>query len=145
MNTGTFGTANRPQLYTSFGILLLRVFVGSRLLYGVLDNIISWEKMMEFSSFLDSFGFPLPLVSAVISVYLQFLAGLFILTGYKCRIFSVVMVINFAIALLFVHLPAKDTVEVMTPALAIFFICLALVFTGPGKISLKEKLSSKRK
>ncbi|MBT8220441.1 MAG: hypothetical protein KJP00_11475, partial [Bacteroidia bacterium] len=31
------------------GILLLRIFVGFRILYGVIDNIFSWKKMIEFS------------------------------------------------------------------------------------------------
>ena len=34
------------------GIFILRIFIGSRLLYGVIDNVLSWERMIEFSIFL---------------------------------------------------------------------------------------------
>ena len=125
----------------SLGILLLRIFVGLRLLYGVVDNIVSWAKMMEFSIFLGNFGFPFPTVSAVICVYSQFIAGIFILFGYKIRFFSSIMVFNFLVALFFVHIPIKDTVEAMTPALSILFICLTFIFTGAEKYSLDWLIS----
>ncbi len=120
------------------GILLLRIFVGLRLLYGVIDNIISWEKMLEFASFLEVHHFPLPIVSAVSSVAVQFICGLFVLIGFKIRMTSILLVINFIVALLFVHIRSGDTVEGMTPALAILFISLAFVFTGAGRISVDK-------
>lgn len=118
------------------GIFLLRIFVGLRLLYGVIDNIISWEKMMEFSGFLELNGFPFPTISAVLSVYAQFICGILILTGFKIRFASLIMVFNFLIALLFVHLKANHSIEVMTPALAMLFGSLTFLFTGADKISL---------
>jgi putative oxidoreductase len=53
------------------GVLLMRLFVGLRLVYGVIDNVLQPERMIEFSKFLEQFGFPLPLVSAIVSVYAQ--------------------------------------------------------------------------
>ncbi|MBK6266119.1 DoxX family protein [Marivirga sp. S37H4] len=118
------------------GILLLRIFIGLRLLYGVVDNIISWQQMIEFSIFLENNGFPFPLMSAVTSVYVQFIGGLLILLGYKIRVTSFILIINFLVAFI-VHLLANDTVEGMTPALAMLFGCLTFLFTGPGKLSVK--------
>ena len=124
------------KLNVDIGILVLRVFIGSRLLYGVIDNILSWEKMMEFSGFLQNFDFPFPTVSAVVSVSFQFLASISILLGFHLRVFALIMILNFIVALLFVHLPIKDSVESMTPALAILFSCITLLFTGAQKFSL---------
>ena len=124
------------KLNVDIGILVLRIFIGSRLLYGVIDNILSWEKMMEFSGFLQNFDFPFPTVSAVVSVFFQFLAAISILLGFHLRVFALIMVINFIVALLFVHLPLKDSVEGMTPALAILFSCITFFFTGAQKYSL---------
>ncbi len=124
------------------GISLLRIFVSSRLLYGVLDNILSWERMIEFSHFLQSNGFPLPTISAVVSVYVQFLGAILILIGYKIRLASFVLVINFLVALIFVHISAGDSIEGMTPALAMLFGCLTFMFTGADKISLENRLKS---
>ncbi len=122
--------------YNYIGLLLLRLFIGARLLYGVLDNILSWERMTEFSQFLEANQFPFPLASAVLSVYAQFLCSVMILAGYKIRLASSLMIINFIIALVFVHLPSHDSVEAMTPALAMLFGCLTLLFTGAGRISV---------
>lgn len=108
----------------SIGLLILRLFIGLRLLYGVVDNIISWAQMKEFATFLARFHFPLPIVSAAVSVYAQAVCALFILLGIWVRPAAVVMVANFAIALVAVHFPLGDGIEAMTPALALFFGCL---------------------
>lgn len=118
------------------GILVLRIFIGGRLFYGVFDNVVSWDAMLEFAHFLEQFNFPLPELSAFISVYLQFITALFILVGFKIRMASILMITNFIIAILFVHIKSNDNIENMTPALAMLFGCLTLLFTGAGKISL---------
>ena len=129
--------------HKDFGILLLRLFVGSRLLYGVLDNVFSWERMKEFADFLGANAFPYPVFSAVISVYVQFIGAILILIGYRLRIATVPLIINFMVALTAFHLRVNDTIEVMTPALAMLFGCLTLLFTGAGKISLANYLKVK--
>ncbi len=78
----------------AIALLILRLFVGSRLIYGVLDNIISWRQMNEFASFLTSHGFPFPLIAAISSVYAQFIAGFCVLIGFKTKFFSIIMVFN---------------------------------------------------
>ncbi len=118
------------------GILLLRMFIGIRLIYGVMDNIVNWHHMIEFSNFLENHGFPIPLYSAILSVYAQFLSGLMLLFGYKTRVAAFIMSINFMVALLLVHLPINDTIEGMTPALAMLFGSLTLLFTGGDRLSL---------
>ncbi|MDN5212978.1 DoxX family protein [Fulvivirgaceae bacterium BMA12] len=125
------------------GILLLRIFVGGRLCYGVIDNVLSWERMIEFSDFLKANDFLFPTISALVSVYVQFIGAMLISFGFKIRIASFLLTINFLVALLFVHFPANDTVEGMTPALAMLFGCLTLLFTGAEKISLENYLRSK--
>lgn len=133
-----FLDTNKP-----IGILLLRIFIGCRLIYGVIDNILSWERMLEFSNFLQNNGFPFPTISAVLSVYIQFLGAIFILLGFKIRIASFLLIINFLVALIFVHLKANDTVEGMTPALAMLFGCLTFLFTGAEKISLENRYKAR--
>lgn len=126
------------------GILLLRIFIGCRLFYGVIDNVVSWERMIEFSKFLEANSFPLPLASAVVSVYVQLIGSILILIGFKIRWASFFLIINFIVALVFVHIAANDTIEGMTPALAMLFGCLTFLFTGAEKISLENYLQSKK-
>lgn len=129
------------------GLLALRLFIGLRLVYGVVDNVLSKERMMEFAGFLEANGFPLPSLSAIVSVYVQLIGGLLILAGYQIRIASAVLIVNFLIALGMVHL--HDSVEGMTPAMAMLFGCITLLFTGAGKYSFnkfsKDKPNSSQK
>ena len=62
------------------GILLLRLFIGLRLIYGVADNILSWDHMLAFRDFLAANQFPVPLFSAVLSVYAQLICGILIMS-----------------------------------------------------------------
>jgi putative oxidoreductase len=121
--------------HRDLGVLLLRIFIGIRLIYGVADNIVSWEHMLKFRDFLHQFGFPFPLASAMLSVYAQFLAGVLILLGLQIRYAALLMIVNFLVALLMVHF--RDTFEGMTPALAILFSSILLLFQGAGKYSLR--------
>ena len=119
------------------GILLFRLFIGARLLYGVLDNVFSWSRMQEFVEFLQLFHFPMPSVLAVVSVYAQAIAGIFILLGSKIRWASLLIILNFLVALLVVH--RRDSFEQITPALSMLFGSLLFLFTGAGKYSLDRE------
>jgi putative oxidoreductase len=118
------------------GLLLLRIFIGLRIVYGAFDNIVSWDKMMEFSEFLKANHFPAPTFCAVLSVYAQFIAAVLILVGYKTRLAAAVLVFNFIVAITMVHL--SHTIERMTPALAMLFVSTALLFTGSGKYAVEK-------
>ena len=125
------------------GILLLRIFIGVRLVYGVLDNVLHWERMIEFKDFLQQFHFPLPLVRSIVSVYAQLIAGILILIGWKIRWAAAVMIINFLVAIFMVH--RNQSFEEMTTPLAMLFSSLLFFFTGSGKYSVdRESLAARR-
>jgi len=70
------------QRFGDFALLLLRIFVGLFLVWGVWDNVSSSERMQEFAQFLGQHGFPSPRLLAPFSVYLQLLIGVaFVLPG----------------------------------------------------------------
>ncbi len=117
-------------------ILSLRIAFGFRLIYGTLDNIISFERMREFEHFLDSMGFPLPLVAAIISVYVQFLAGLSWIVGWKVKLSSLLMILNFVVAIVGVHILHADTYLNTAPAIHLMVIAFFLYTNGPGKYAL---------
>ena len=122
------------------GLLLLRLFIGIRLIYGVMDNILHWDRMIEFKTFLAQFHFPLPLVSAIVSVYAQLLAGIMFVLGWKIRYAAILMIINFLVALILVHW--GHTFEQMTPALTMLFCSILFLFEGAGKYAI-DKNSTK--
>ena len=127
----------RLRFHSDIGLLALRIFIGARIIYGSFDNIISWDKMMEFAIFLKANNFPTPVFCAVISVYAQFICACLILIGYKTRLAAAILVFNFIVAIIGVHL--KDSIEGMTPALAMLFISTALLFLGGGKWAVEKE------
>lgn len=122
----------------NIALLLIRLAFGFRLIYGVADNIISWEQMLEFKSFLDANHFPLPLVSAITSVYLQAIAGLFWIIGFQTKSAAAVMAINFLVAIIGVHILSGDHYLQTAPALHLLLISILLLTTGPGKYAIDK-------
>jgi len=136
-NTFNLTTTQWLNNNRDIGILLLRMFVGIRLIYGVADNILHWKHMVAFEQFLAANNFPIPIASAIVSVYAQFISGLMIVTGFQIRIAAFVMILNFLVALVMVHL--HDSFEGMTPALAMLFCNVLLLFVGGGRYALKRE------
>ena len=127
---------------SDLGLLFLRLFTGIRLVYGVWDNVSSWEHMIAFRDFLSLHRFPFPLGAAMLSVYCQLLAGICFILGFKVRLAAAVMVLNFLVAVLTVH--RQDSFEGVTPALCMLFASLLFLFGGGGKYAL-DRLIHKRK
>ena len=127
--------------YKDYGVLILRLLIGCRLIVGVWDNIVSRERMLEFEQFLAQFHFPLPLVSAYVSVYAQFICALLFIIGWQMRLAALVMVINFTVAILAVHI--HDSVETAFPAWAILGSALFFLFYGAGKVALDAATMAK--
>jgi putative oxidoreductase len=120
----------------SLGIFILRLFVGFRLIYGVIDNILSWDRMLEFEGFITKVGFPFPLVCAVVSVYAQFIAGVLYIIGWKIRYAALIMIFNFSVA--WVMVDRFGSIEQMTPALSMLFCSVLFLFVGAGRIAVEK-------
>ena len=124
--------------HCAIGPIFIRVFAGVFLIYMAHDNVFSGERMAEFERFLEGHGFPLPAVSARVSVYAQFLAGIAFLLGALTRPAALLMVINFLIAIAMVHIgtPFRTFLE---PS-AMLASALFLLFNGAGAWSVDERL-----
>ena len=111
--------------------LLLRLFLAFVLIYGTLDNVVSHERMIEFRDFLAKNGFPMPMFSAHLSAYGQFIAGILLALGLFTRLTSIVVIINFIAALAMVHvgLPFNANIAPMAMLVGgIFF----LIYCAPA-------------
>lgn len=125
------------QRMADVAVLFLRMFFAGILIYGTQDNVFSQAQILEFRDFLERNGFPYPLVSAYLSVYAQFMCGFLLLFGVFTRVVAVVMVVNFIIALLMVHvgLPFSANIAPFSMlALGMFFLLY-----GAGRISVDER------
>ena len=129
--------------YRDYGALALRLAIGYRLIYGTLDNVVSWEKMLEFERFLASLGTPAPLFSAVLSVYAQFICGILFIVGFAVRPAAAVMIVNFLVALALAHrgAPYLKNVE----PIAIIATSMLLLLQGAGRPSVDAWLESRRR
>ena len=94
----------KRQPWRDFAPLLLRLFVAFVLIYGTQDNVFHYERMLEFRDFLASNGFPYPLFCAYLSAWAQFLTGILLALGLFTRLAAAVVVVNFVVALVMVHL-----------------------------------------
>ena len=116
-----------------YGPFFVRLITGFHLIYGVQDNILSWERMTEFQTFLAANNFPVPILSAAVSVYTQFGCGILYIIGAYVRIAALLMIFNF-LAALTVH--TSDPYPVYFPALVMLCSSLFLLFHGPGKLAV---------
>ena len=131
------------EKYRDAGVLLVRLAFGFRLIYGTIDNVMSYDQMLHFRDFLDDHGFPFPLISAFVSVAAQFLAGLSFISGVWIRFFSTLMILNFIVALLMVHM--GDTYLNSAPAIHLLVVSIFLLINGGGRWSFdssKDKISA---
>jgi putative oxidoreductase len=125
-----------------YGALFLRLLIGIFIIWGVQDNILSHERMLEFEKFLAAKGTPSPAFAAQLSVYAQFICGISILLGAFIRLTSAVFIMNFIAAILIAH--RGDTFRNMLPALMMLASGLFFLFHGAGKPSVDEWLASRR-
>src|SRR5262245_49731141 len=87
------------QPFGDAALLLMRLFVGLFLVWGVWDNLTSSEQMAEYVNFLRSHGFPAPQVLAPASVYLQLAIGLAFIFAIGTRWAGILCAAHFAIAI----------------------------------------------
>lgn len=132
------------ERYKGYATVFLRLIIGWRLISGTQDNIFSWERMLEFRDFLTMQGTPLPLLSAIVSVYAQFICGILYMAGWFIRPAALVMIVNFIAALLIAHI--GQSFEQSFEALVILASSIFFLFNGAGRISgdglrNKQKLS----
>ena len=90
--------------YREVAPLVLRLFVAFVLIYGTADNVFDQARMLEFRDFVAKHRFPWPMLSARVSAYGQFLAGILLALGLFTRWTSIVVILNFIAALAMVHI-----------------------------------------
>ncbi len=78
--------------------MLLRLYLGGFLIWGVWDNITSVERMDEFQGFLTALNTPMPALAAPLSVWAQMLIGVLLIPGLLTRWAGLLLSVNFLVA-----------------------------------------------
>lgn len=120
--------------FSDLGLLGLRLLTGGFLVYGVIDNVLSAERMAEFEAFLTANGFAMPGLMAPLSVYAQLVCGLCFILGFLTRWAGIVMAFNFAVAVAMVHF--EQDFRGWWPAIVLVAISAHFALAGAGRYSL---------
>lgn len=131
---------SNAQRLGDFALLLLRVFVGLFLVWGVWDNVTDPARMTEFVEFLRSHGFTSPRFMAPLSVYVQLLVGVAFVLGVFTRWAGILCAINFVVAIVMVdHLGGMRGIF---PSGCLVAIGLYMATYGAGRFSLDAALKA---
>lgn len=131
---------SNAQRFGDFALLLMRLFVGLFLVWGVWDNITDTARMHEFVEFLRQHGFPSPRLLAPVSVYLQLVVGVGFILGLFTRWAGILCVIHFAVAIAMVD--RFGGMRGVFPSGCLIAIGLYLATHGAGRFSLDASLKA---
>ncbi len=120
----------------AFGVIILRVVAGWRLIAGVADYAFGIKPISEVAGFFEQLHIPVPMLSATVSIYVQLVCGILFLIGLWVRPAALIMIVNFIIAILAAH--THDPIEKSFAAWALLAMSVCLLFTGGGKLSLES-------
>lgn len=131
---------NSAQRFSDVALLLLRVFVGLFLVWGVWDNVTDSARMQEFAAFLAKYKFPSPKILAPVSVYLQLAIGLGFVLGLFTRWAGILCVVVFAVAIAMVD--RFGGMRGVFPSGCLVVIGLFLATYGAGRFSVDAALGA---
>ncbi len=133
----------RLKPFDDLALLAFRLLVGGFLIYGVIDNVLSAERMGEFVGFLRGHGFVAPGLMAPLSVYAQLACGAAFVLGLLTRWAGLVCAFNFVVALVMVD--AEQGVRAAFPAAVLVLFGLYMATHGPGRFAVDAALGGGRR
>jgi putative oxidoreductase len=131
---------NFAQHFGDFALLLLRVFVGLFLIWGVWDNISEPAQMAKFAAFLGEHGFKQPKLLAPLSAYTQLAIGVAFVLGLFTRWAGILCVVNFLVAI--VMIDHHGGMRGIFPSGCLVAIGLYLATHGAGRLSVDSALKA---
>ncbi len=117
------------------GLLVLRLTFAFILIYGhgfeKLAVIFSGQEIQ----FMDPIGIG-PKLSFYLAAFAEGICTILLVLGLFTRFAAVILTINFLVIFIFHAFMIKDDFMILEPRYFYLFTFIALIFTGPGKISL---------
>jgi putative oxidoreductase len=126
-------------LKKDFGVLILRLIFGFRLVEGMVTVIMN-RQIPGLAEFFADNHIPFSITSAYVAVYAELICGVLFIIGYWVRPAALIMVFTFTVAIVFVDF--REGFEKGFPAWSIWAVSIFLLFYGAGRISLDEKLKN---
>ena len=129
------------DLPTDIGLLILRTCIGSFMVVGH-----GWQKFQTFGEKVDTWADPLGIgsrMSLIGTVGAEFVCAILLIVGLLTRVAGAGLAFTMAVAAFIVH--RADDFKTKEMALLYFAGALAIVFTGPGRISLDHLIFGRRR
>ena len=121
----------------NIALLLLRIVFAGSMLYG--HGLSKFNKLIEGNlSFADPIGIG-EAPTLILAVFSEFIAPLFIIVGFKTKIFSFFPAITMFVAAFVVHL--SDPFARKEKAILFLIGFIMMMMMGPGKYSIDRKFS----
>jgi putative oxidoreductase len=121
------------------GLLVLRLYLGLRLVSGALRRFIETERLDAFSALAGDLGAPAPGVVAVVVFLVQLVGGLLLILGWKTRAAALALAMVLIFCLLLLH--RNDHLHPGMPPLAALAMCMIFIFIPPGRFSFPIRLN----
>ncbi|HEY6183685.1 MAG TPA: DoxX family protein [Terriglobales bacterium] len=122
---------------SSCGLTILRIVVG------IIFLVHGWQKIHAFGfhgveGMFRQIGIPLPMISSAVVILVEFLGGIALVLGLATRWASLLLAIDMAGAIFFVHFKNGFYVNHggYEFALSLLAACLTLAFTGAGSLAI---------
>ena len=131
--------------FQPFGILLLRLILGSSMLYNSWSKVIPaggfhhsnyLSALQHFNQFVVSLGMPAWL--GYVSTFTEFAGGICLIVGLFTRFFAFLVAINMIVAIVTVNI--HHGYQGSEYSLALTGIALMLLLAGPGRPALDRRL-----
>lgn len=118
---------------------IFRILVAFFMLYGH-----GWGKLMDVFAGDFGFGDPIgigPTASLILAAFAEGICSLLIIAGFWTRLASLILTINMAVAVFFVHLPGGDWFGDMELPVFYLLAFIVIFLLGPGKYSIDDSRS----
>jgi putative oxidoreductase len=128
---------SRDTILRAWGLLVLRVGIGSFMLFGH-----GWAKLSQFSEYAPKFADPYGLgatASLVLAIFAEFFCSTAVILGFLTRLATVPLIITMATAAFIIH--GGDPFGRQEMALMYLVVFLTLLVTGGGRFSLDSFIS----
>jgi uncharacterized membrane protein YphA (DoxX/SURF4 family) len=128
-------------LWQETGLTLIRIMIGLFMIYHG-SEVFDKQKIVDYAKWLTDLNFPSPLFMGYLGKAIEFVAGIFLLTGFLTRLAIIPLIVTMLI-ICFGMGKGKIFMEDQHPFLFVLLF-LVIFFTGPGKFSLDYILFRKK-
>ena len=132
--------------YKDFGLLILRLGIGGMFIFHGAPKMFGGPEIWErIGSSMASFGIEfLPEFWGFMASFSEFVGGICIILGLFFRPVCILLTITMTVAA-YRHISRGDGLRGAAHAIEDGFVFLSLFFIGPGKYSLDEWLTSRKR